>query len=128
MKVKWKCLWHSRVQLFMTPWTINPRRLCPWNSLGKSTGVVCCSLLQGVFPTQGWNLGLLHCRQILYHLKGLLQQWYQIHCFILTALQGHNSVDVKKIWKNCDFFRYQFWKKITSVRYFCELYFYISKA
>ena len=22
-----------------------------------------------IFRTQGWNLGLLHCRQILYHLK-----------------------------------------------------------
>ena len=28
-----------------------------------------CSLLQGIFPTQGSNLGLLHCRQILYHLS-----------------------------------------------------------
>ena len=27
------------------------------------------SLLQGIFPTQGLNLGLLHCRQILYHLS-----------------------------------------------------------
>ena len=27
------------------------------------------SLLQGIFPTQGSNLGLLHCRQILYHLS-----------------------------------------------------------
>ena len=25
--------------------------------------------LQGIFATQGWNLGLLHCRQILYHLS-----------------------------------------------------------
>ena len=25
------------------------------------------SLLRGIFPTQGWNPGLLHCRQILYH-------------------------------------------------------------
>ena len=29
----------------------------------------CRSLLQGIFPTQGLNLGLLHCRQILYHLS-----------------------------------------------------------
>ena len=28
-----------------------------------------CSLLQGIFPTQGLNTGLLHCRQILYHLS-----------------------------------------------------------
>ena len=27
------------------------------------------SLLKGIFLTQGWNLGLLHCRQILYHLS-----------------------------------------------------------
>ena len=27
------------------------------------------SLLQGIFPTQGLNLGLLHCREILYHLS-----------------------------------------------------------
>ena len=27
------------------------------------------SLLQGIFPTQGSNLGLLHCRQTLYHLS-----------------------------------------------------------
>ena len=29
----------------------------------------CHALLQGIFPTQGSNLGLLHCRQILYHLS-----------------------------------------------------------
>ena len=36
---------------------------------GNSTGVVCHFLLQGIFPTQGWNLGLPHCRQTLYHLS-----------------------------------------------------------
>ena len=37
----------------------------------KNTGVgVCCHfLLQGIFLTQWWNPGLLHCRQILYHLS-----------------------------------------------------------
>ena len=34
--------------------------LCPWDSLGKNTRVGCHSLLQGIFPTQGSNLGLLH--------------------------------------------------------------------
>ena len=33
------------------------------------TGVGCHSLVQGIFPMQGSNLGLLHCRQILYHLN-----------------------------------------------------------
>ena len=27
------------------------------------------SLLQGIFPTQGWNPGLLHCRWIIYYLS-----------------------------------------------------------
>ena len=37
----------------------------PWNSLGQNTGVGCHALLQGLFPTQGSNPGLLHCRRIL---------------------------------------------------------------
>ena len=43
--------------------------VCPWNSVGKNTGVGCHSLLPGIFPTQGLNRGLLHCRQILYQLS-----------------------------------------------------------
>ena len=35
----------------------------------KITGVDSQSLLQGIFPTQGWNPGLPHCKQILYHLS-----------------------------------------------------------
>ena len=41
----------------------------PWNSPGQNTRGGSCSLLQGVFPTQGSNQGLLHCRQILYQLN-----------------------------------------------------------
>ena len=48
----------SRVQLFGSH---GPTRfLCPWDSLGKNTGVGCHYLLQGVFLTQGPNLRLLH--------------------------------------------------------------------
>ena len=36
---------------------------------GKNTRVGCHSLLQGIFPTQGSNPSLLHCRQILYRLS-----------------------------------------------------------
>ena len=39
------------------------------DSPGKNTGVGCCALLQGIFPTQGLNPGLAHCRWILYHLS-----------------------------------------------------------
>ena len=41
----------------------------PWNSPGQNTEVGSLSLLQGIFPTQGLNLGLLHCRRILYQLS-----------------------------------------------------------
>ena len=41
----------------------------PWNSPGQNTGVGSLSLLRGIFPTQESNSGLLHCRQILYHLS-----------------------------------------------------------
>ena len=39
----------------------------PGDSPGKNTGVGRHSLLQGIFPTQGLNLGLLHCRWIFFH-------------------------------------------------------------
>ena len=45
-------------QPFVTPWT--PLLLCPWSFPGKNTGVGCHFLLQGIFPTQVLNLGLLH--------------------------------------------------------------------
>ena len=41
----------------------------PWTSAGQNTGVGSHSLLQGIFPTQGSNPGLPHCRQILYQLS-----------------------------------------------------------
>ena len=41
----------------------------PWNSPGQNIGVRGLSLLQGIFPTQGLNPGLWHCRQILYLLS-----------------------------------------------------------
>ena len=41
-----------------------------WDSPSKNTGVCCHVLLQRIFPIQGSNPGLLHCRKILYHLPG----------------------------------------------------------
>ena len=52
------------------PHGLQPTRLlCPWDSSDKNTGVGCHFLLQGIFPTQGSNPGLPHCRQILYYLS-----------------------------------------------------------
>ena len=56
---KWKSL--SCVWLFLL--------YSSWNSPGQNTGVGSLSLLRGIFPTQGSNQGLPHCRQILYQLS-----------------------------------------------------------
>ena len=45
------------------------RLLCPWISKARVLGMGCHFLLQGMFLTQGSNLGLLHCRQTLYWLS-----------------------------------------------------------
>ena len=53
----------------LRPHGLQPARLhCPWDSLGKNTGVGCHSLLQEIFLSWGLNLSLLHCRWILYYL------------------------------------------------------------
>ena len=46
-----------------------PGTSVPGDSPGKNTGVGWHALLQGIFPTQKSNPGLLHCRWILYHLS-----------------------------------------------------------
>ena len=90
-KWKWKLL--SRVRLFVIPWNIQsmefsrpdpfsrgssqPRSpalranslLSKPPGMTKNSGVGNLSLLQGIFPTQGWNRGLLRCRQVLYQLS-----------------------------------------------------------
>ena len=40
-----------------------------WNSPGQNIRVGSLFLLQGIFPTQGWNPGLPHCRRLLYQLS-----------------------------------------------------------
>ena len=59
----------NRVPLFATPGMVATRLLHPWDSPGKSTGVDCHFLLQGIVLTQGLNPGLLHCRRTLYPLS-----------------------------------------------------------
>lgn len=47
------CVW-----LFATPWTVAHQ--VPLDFPGKNTRMSCCFLLQGIFPTQGLNVCLLH--------------------------------------------------------------------
>ena len=67
----------SRIQLFGTPWTADHQ--APLSFPGKNTGVGCHALLQGIFPTQGSNSHLLHCRQILYQCNTQGSYWQPTH-------------------------------------------------
>ena len=51
--------------------------LCRWDSPSKNSRVGCRSLLYGISLTQGLNLSLLHCKQMLYHLSH--QGWHAHH-------------------------------------------------
>ena len=62
------------------------RLLCPWNSPGKNTGVDSHSFLQGS------NLGLLHFRQILYHLRHQESHIYVYESFFFVH-EKHNVVN-----------------------------------
>ena len=52
---------HSVVSNSLWPHGLNH----PWTSPGKNPGVGSLSLLQGIFPTQGWNPGVPNCRRVL---------------------------------------------------------------
>ena len=66
----WAMLSHSVVFDSFQPHGLWPvKLLCPWGFSRKNTRVGCHAFLQGIFPTQGLKPGLLHCRQILYHLR-----------------------------------------------------------
>ena len=61
---------NEREDLSVMPYSLQSHGLySPWNSPGQNTGVSSLSLPQGIFPTQGSNPGLLHCRKILYQLS-----------------------------------------------------------
>ena len=85
----------SHVQLFATTWTVAARLLCPWDFPGKNTGVGCHFLLQGNFLTQGSNLSLLHCWQILYlqsHQGSPCKHTTRINDLILITHEVHNII------------------------------------
>ena len=73
------CVCHLVMSDSLWPHELQPTKLChPWNSPGKCIVVGFHSLLPEIFPTQGLNLCLQYCRQILYHLshQGSLKQTF----------------------------------------------------
>ena len=65
-----------------------------WNSPGQNTGVGSHPLLQGIFPTQGLNPGLLYCRRILCHLS------HQGSPRVASFAPLHNSLLIHLCWRN----------------------------
>ena len=61
----------------------------------RNTGVGSLSLLQGIFPTQGSNPGLLHCRWILYQLNHKVSPIHPTHTqyrrLYMPCLRGQES-------------------------------------
>ena len=84
------CVSHSVMPDSLRPHGLQPTRLlCPRDFPGKDTGTGCLFLLQGIFPTQGWNTDLLHCRQLLYHLsnEGNPKAWQgEVKCLVMLGL------------------------------------------
>ena len=70
-----------------------------WNFPGKNTGVDSHPLLQGIFPTQGSNPHLLHCRQNLYRWasrENTLRPFINI-CWINEWILGHVSCNLRRL-------------------------------
>ena len=65
----------------------NSTPICGKNSPDNNTGVCCHPLLQGIFPTQGWNLGFLHCRQLLYPLS----HHYELNRIMYESGEGNSN-------------------------------------
>ena len=63
----------------------NPTDYSPWNSPGQNTGVGSLLFLQGIFPTQGSNPGLLQCRRILY----IARTWQDLPIWEWAAKKEH---------------------------------------
>ena len=99
------CVSRSVVPDSLQPHGLQPARLlCPGNSPGKDTGVGCHSLLQGVFPTHGWNPGLLECPRILYCLshEGSLSGLVHLRSPLWTFSSiGTTSVQFSSVTQSC---------------------------
>ena len=85
VKVKVKLL--SLVRFFETPWDVTYQAPLSMGFSGNSPGVDCHFLLQGIFPTQGSNLVLPHCRQMLYRLSHQGSQ--MVICSISDHVRWH---------------------------------------
>ena len=90
--VKWHRTASESHSVLATAW--RPHGLCgPWTSPGQNTGVGSCSLLQGIFATQGLKPGLPHCRRILYQLSRQGSPAFKDkYCGIVSLICAQNNI------------------------------------
>ena len=87
----------SHLQLFVSPWTVPTRLLCPWSFPGKNTGMGCLFFLQGIFLTQRLNLNFL--RLLHWQVKSLPPS-HQASLYIFLN----------------DYYLFIFWSQFTECR------------
>ena len=81
---------HSVVSDSLRPHGLQPaRHLRPWGWILQAGTLGCHALLQGIFPTEGSNPGLPHCRWILNHLSSQGSPLCRILEFNLTETLGN---------------------------------------
>ena len=85
-KIKISCESHTVVSNSLWPHGL----YSPWNSPCQNTGVGSLSLLQGIFPAQESNQGLLHCRWILYQRREEFSSVAQ-SCLTLCDPMNHST-------------------------------------
>ena len=93
----------SHVWLFAIPWTISARLLCPWDSLGKNTGVGWCALLQGSsWPRDRTCFSCISCIAGGF-LTTWETHWAELYFFKLCRrkMEGSHSVSDSHT-KRCD--------------------------
>ena len=94
---------HSVMSDSLQPHGLWPVRLFSlWDSPGKNSGVGCHALLQGIFPTQGLNPCLPHCRRILYCLSYQGSPWLSLLHHKNLSSQPHYSHQHINIYFTCE--------------------------
>ena len=86
---------HSVMSDSLWPHGLQPSRpLCPWGFSRQEYWRGCHALLQGIFPTQGSNPGLPHCRRILYRLSHKGSPYWRLGIYKRWPLHNFNSLRI----------------------------------
>ena len=103
----------------------DPMDYTPWNSPGQNTGVSSLFLLQGIFPTQESNWGVLHCRRILYQLSYQGSPIYKcvyVYIYTLNPTYTHTHTHIY-IYTHTHIYMYIYFMYISQRQYMWNFFF-----